>query len=145
MSFWNGTQWVHAEPDRAPTRSRLARWPATFVMVLGLVALIVPFSPIAAASHKADPGCSVSPSAPTVGSTYTVAAWGLPTGRALNLWVTDPAGTVTGTPIGSTSDGTFTINGSAPSAGTWTYTFKGADKNNPATTPVYATCSVDAY
>ena len=138
MSFWNGTQWVHAEPDGAPTRSRLARWPATFVMVLGLVALIVPFSPIAAASQKSDPGCSVSAVTVGVNTVYTVSAWGLPTRGAMNLWVTEN-GVTTGSPLGGTSDGTFNLSKSSSVAGTTTYAFSGPTRNHMT---MYATCSV---
>jgi hypothetical protein len=62
---------------------------------------------------------------------------------AVNLWVTDPSGTTTGSPLGSTPDGTFALNESSSSAGTWTYVFSGPTKNNGML--IYATCSVDAY
>jgi len=90
-------------------------------------------------------GCSVSPDHANVGQTYVVSASGLPTDTAINLWVTDPNGATTGSPLGSTPDGTFAMNESSSSAGTWTYTFSGPTKSNPAATAVYATCSVAAY
>ncbi len=97
---------------------------------------------VQAASHKLDPPCSISPSPAAVGQTYVVSVSGLPTSTAINLWVTDPSGQTTGSPLGSTPDGTFNLNESSSSAGTWTYAFSGPTKNN---TVVYATCSVQAY
>lgn len=141
MSFWDGTRWVQAEHTAAPTGSPRAKWAATLVMVIGLVALLVPFSSIAAASHKSDPGCTVSPSVVGVSERYTVSAWGLPTRTAINLWVTEN-GVTTGSPLGGTSDGTMNLSKSSPIAGTATYTFSGPTKGHMT---VYATCSVDAY
>ena len=89
--------------------------------------------------------CSVNPSSAAVDQTYVVSASGLPTDTAVNLWVTDPSGVTNGSPLGSTPDGTFAMNESSSSAGTWTYTFSGPTKNNPDATTVYASCSVDAY
>ncbi len=71
-----------------------------------------------------------------------VTATGLPTMSAVNLWVTDPSGSTTGSPLGSTPDGTFALNESSSSAGTWTYMFSGPTKNNGM--QIYASCSVDA-
>ena len=94
---------------------------------------------------QSDPSCSVSSTSVAVGDWYVVSASGLPTGVAINLWVTDGNGNTTGSPLGSTPDGTFNLNESSSSAGQWSYTFSGPTKNNPATTSVYATCSVSAH
>jgi hypothetical protein len=96
-------------------------------------------------SRKADPPCTISPSPAAVGQNYVLSVSGLPTGTPINLWVTDPSGHMSGSPLGSTGDGTFTMFESSSSAGTWTYAFAGATKNNWDATPIYATCSVDAY
>jgi hypothetical protein len=88
--------------------------------------------------------CSVNPGSVNVGDTYVVSASGLPTGVAINLWVTDPNNNTAGSPLGSTPDGTFNLNESSSFAGPWTYTFSGPTKNNPDTTSVYASCSVTA-
>jgi hypothetical protein len=93
--------------------------------------------------HKSDPPCTISPSPAAVGEVYVVTATGLPILSAVNLWVTDPSGNTTGSPLGSTPDGTFALNESSISAGTWTYVFSGPTKNN--STQIYAICSVDAY
>jgi hypothetical protein len=98
-----------------------------------------------AGSQQANPTCSVDPASVDVGQTYVVSASGLPTETAINLWVTDSDGVTAGSPLGSTPDGTFALNESSSSAGTWTYTFSGPTKNNAGSTAVYATCSVDAY
>lgn len=146
MSFWDGTRWVDDDLGPAPAGSRTGTWAATAVMILGLVALMIPFGATSAASrHRFDPPCTINPSPVSVNQTYVVSVTGLPIDKAINLWVTDPTGGVTGSPIGGTSDGTFSLSRSSAFAGMWTYTFKGADKQNAATTPVYATCSVDAY
>jgi hypothetical protein len=143
MSYWNGTHWLQEEETRAPRPpSHSANWIATLLMALGLAALMAPMSFIAAASHNAGAsGCSVSPSSADVGETYVVSAWGVPTGSAVNLWVTVD-GVTTGSPLGSTPDGTFNLNESSSTAGVTTYTFSGPTKKHMA---VYGTCSVSAY
>ena len=93
--------------------------------------------------HKSDPPCTISPNPAAVGEVYVVTATGPPMMSAVNLWVTDPSGTTTGSPLGSTPDGTFALDESSISAGTWTYVFSGPTKNN--NTQIYASCSVDAY
>jgi hypothetical protein len=90
-------------------------------------------------SHKADPGCRISPSTAQVNETYVVSAYGIPTDTAVNLWVTAPDATTTGSPLGSTPDGTFNLNESSGWSGQWTYTFSGPTKPH---TEVFATCSV---
>jgi hypothetical protein len=143
MSFWNGTHWVSENPTPGPRReSHGANWLATVLMAIGLAALMAPMSFIAAASHHATAsGCSVSPSSADVGETYMVSAWGIPTGTAVNLWVTED-GVTTGSPLGSTPDGNFNMNESSQTAGVTTYTFSGPTKRHMA---VYGTCSVSAY
>ena len=95
-----------------------------------------------ATPSKSGPKCWVSPNPVAVGQTYVVSAGGLPTGTAINLWVTDPSGNTSGSPLGSTPDGTFNLEESSSSAGTWTYAFSGPVKKHMSP---YATCSVDAY
>jgi hypothetical protein len=97
---------------------------------------------LASAHQKTDPPCTINPNPAAVGSTYVVSASGLPTGSAVNLWITTPNGTTTGSPLGSTPDGKFNLNESSSYAGTWSYAFTGPTGHNMAT---YATCSVRAY
>jgi hypothetical protein len=92
--------------------------------------------------HKADASCSISPNPATVGETYVLSATGLPALSPINLFVTDPQGNVTGSPLGDTPDGTYAMNESSALAGTTTYQFTGLVRNN---TQIYATCSVVAY
>jgi hypothetical protein len=87
-----------------------------------------------------DPPCTINPSSASVGQSYTVTASSLPTNTALNLSVTDANGTSVG-PLGSTSDGTMMLSESSSVAGTVTYQFLGAIKNNGAT--VYSSCSLN--
>jgi hypothetical protein len=89
-------------------------------------------------SHKADPGCS-TPLTAQVNETYVVSAWGIPTDTAVNLWVTAPDGTTTGSPLGGTPDGTFNLDESSGWGGKWTYTFSGPTKPH---TEIFATCSL---
>jgi hypothetical protein len=93
---------------------------------------------VQAAGHKSDPSCSVSPSAVTVGQSYTVTAVGLPTNTPLNLFITDLAGT-NAVPLGSSATGSYSLKESSPVAGMTTYKFTGVVKSNMT---VYATCSV---
>jgi hypothetical protein len=143
MSYWNGTHWVREGPTPPPRqRSGRANWVATSLMAIGLVALIIPASFIAAASpHTAASGCSVSTGSADVGEVYMVSAWGIPTGTAVNLWVTEN-GVTTGSPLGSTPDGTFNLSMSSQAAGVTTYTFSGPTRKHMA---VYGTCTVSAY
>jgi hypothetical protein len=117
------------------------------VAAIATVAAVLLVAPAVAAKggHAADPPCSISPSPAAVGQTYVVSASGLPTSGAINLWITDPNGNTSGSPLGSAPTGLFVLNESSSFAGTWTYTFSGPTKNNPNTTVVYARCSVDAY
>jgi hypothetical protein len=86
--------------------------------------------------------CTVSPSPAAVGQAYVVSVIGLPTGATINLWVTDPSGTVVGSPVGRTPDGTFNLTKSSNAAGLWTYAFSGPTGNHMTW---YATCSVTAF
>ena len=93
--------------------------------------------------NKADPPCTISPSPAAVGEVYILSVTGLPAMSTINLFVTDPLGNVTGSPLGETPDGTFAMNEWSTLPGTTTYQFTGPVRNN--NTQVYATCSVDAY
>jgi len=117
------------------------------VAVIAAVAAVLLVAPALAAKggHAAAPPCTISPSTAAVGQVYVVSASGLPTSTAINLWVTDPNGNTSGSPLGSTPTGTFNLNESSSFAGQWTYTFSGPTKNNASTTVVYASCSVDSY
>jgi hypothetical protein len=59
-SFWNGTEWVDGAPERRKSDSRLGRWAATAIMVIGLGALIIPFSGAAARSTSYSPTLTVT-------------------------------------------------------------------------------------
>ena len=116
------------------------------VAVIATVAAVFLVGPaLAAKGRHADPPCTISTgSTAAVGQVYVVSMSGLPTGTAVNLWVTDPNGNTSGSPLGSTPDGTFNLNESSPFAGQWTYTFSGPTKNNSSSTVVYGSCSVTA-
>jgi hypothetical protein len=143
MSFWNGTAWDVVEEVPFPRgKSRMAQWISRAGLVLALGALLIPFGSVAAASHHySDPPCTISTSSAAVGETYVVSVTGLPTGLAINLWITDATGT-TGSPLGSTGDGTFNLNESSKVAGTTTYAFSGPTKMNMT---ILSSCSVKAY
>lgn len=141
MSYWDGNRWSDAETNTKSTRSRRANWAATAVMVIGAAALLVPFAASSAASRRpSHPPCTIGASSVAVGETYLLGVSGLPTGLAINLWVTDSTGT-TVTPIGSTSDGTFNFQESSKVAGITSYAFTGPTKQKTTT---YSTCSVTA-
>lgn len=129
-----------------PTRNLLKQ--IIPVAVLAAVAAFFLVAPAFAAKggHNADPPCTISTgSTAAVGQMYVVSMSGLPTGTAVNLWVTGPNGNTAGSPLGSTPDGTFNLNESSSSAGQWTYTFSGPTKSNPSATTVYGSCSVTAH
>jgi hypothetical protein len=121
------------------------RRPRNVVLVAALlviVALIGTAGATGGAGQKQGSGCSVSPNPSDVGATYVVSAWGLPTGTAINLWVTDPNDHMVGSPLGSTPDGRFNLEESSQMAGKTTYAFSGTVKRRMQW---YATCSVEAY
>jgi hypothetical protein len=86
--------------------------------------------------------CWMDPSTAPVGQDYLVHAAGLPKLTAINIWITEPDGTVIGRPLGTTPDGTFDLWESSDSAGTYEYAFSGPTKPN---TKMLADCSMDAY
>jgi hypothetical protein len=143
MNYWNGARWLEDEPSGPrPRPSRAANWAATAAMLIGLAAILAPLQLIAAASHRSsDSGCTVNPATADVGEVYVVSAWGIPTGTAVNLWVTEN-GVTTGSPLGSTPDGKFDLNEWSNAPGVTTYAFSGPTKKHMA---MYATCSVSAY
>jgi hypothetical protein len=81
MSFWDGTRWVDERVAAAPsTSSRRTSWAATAVMILGLVALIVPFSATSAARGNRYPGTlTATPSTLHAGDLFTVTGCGYDT------------------------------------------------------------------
>ncbi len=111
------------------------------LLILLAVAFVVVGMPSAFASNRhVDPPCTINPSSAAIGATYVVSATGLPIGTAINLWVTTPDGTTSGSPLGSTPDGTFNLNESSASGGQWTYAFSGPVKQH---TDVYSTCTLN--
>jgi hypothetical protein len=138
MSYWNGTHWVEPAAIKAdPPGRRPGR--ATAALLIGALALVLPLASTVASSHRASAGdCVVSTSSAAVGETYWLGVSGLPTGIAINLWTTDATGT-SGSPLGSTTDGTFHFQVSSAVGGTVTYTFSGPTKK---TTTAYSSCSV---
>jgi hypothetical protein len=122
---------------------RLVLAAATTGVLLAVTAAIAQAGPNhAGGPHRASPACSISPNPATVGATYILSAVGLPAMSPINLFVIDPLGNVTGSPLGETPDGTYAMNESSALAGTTTYEFTGLVRNN---TQIYATCSVDVH
>ena len=133
----------HALPTASP-RVRAPRRASVIAVAVTMVAAASMAAAAPALAGKGGPtsrtsGCSINPGAAAVGATYVVSVSGLPTGTAINLWVTAPDGTTTGSPLGSTPDGSFALNESSSSSGPWTYTFSGPTKQH---TTIYADCSV---
>ena len=129
----------------SPRTRRLHR--AAVAIALAIASIVVSGALAAKPSgggggHRSDPLCTITSGSFAVGQVYVVSVSGLPTSTAINLWVTDPSGTTTGSPLGSTPDGSFNLNESSGAAGTWTYAFSGPTKQQNTT--VYATCSVTA-
>src|SRR6266700_6960844 len=118
------------------TSPRRQDWSATMKrslltpVTVAIVAVGAQTSFAASHAHNGDLGCSITPSDSLVGVTYMVSAWGLPIGTAVNLWVTPPDGSTSGSPLGSTPDGTFNMNESSASPGLWTYVFSGPVKQH---------------
>jgi len=103
-----------------------------------------------ATAGKPDPACSASPNAVSLNQSYTVSAWGLPTGgSAVNMIVTYPNGTTLTSSVTVASDGTYTLTQSSANAmpaeqtGSYTYEFVGKIRwPQGAFNQSYATCSI---
>ncbi len=128
MAYWDGRVWVDEAP--APARgtksSRLGKWAATAVMMLGLVALVLPFAGVSASTRKGTPTLSVGcasaclAGAMTVGSSLDVHGRNFTPsagGQQVILWIEYPGDYC----VGSTchgfyaypwvrSDGTFDVS-----------------------------------
>jgi len=100
MSFWDGTRWVDEQDASRQTgsrreRSRRTDWLATAIMILGLVALLVPFVGTSAASRRHAPTLTISCGASTcnVGGSLTISGAGYTPsagGQQVFLWVGYP-------------------------------------------------------
>ena len=113
---------------------------------IAIVALAVlgGFAGVAKAGKSAVPWCSINPIEAAVGQGYVVHAEGLPILVPINVWVIRPDGTVAGSPLGSTPNGTFSLSEASDSPGVWTYAFSGVVRGK-GNMNVYATCSMQAY
>jgi hypothetical protein len=125
MSFWDGNRWIDAESSRRSTSSRRANWAATAVMVIGVVALVLPFGATFAGSRKNAPslavGCNTSC---VVGGSLTVRGSGFTPssrGQQVMLWVEYPNDYC----AGSTCHG-FYYNPWISDDGTFSHTFDNA-------------------
>jgi hypothetical protein len=95
MSFWNGAEWAGeggvADPPSTPNR---AKWPATMMMIIGLLAMAIPMQLAAAAAPKSQPGLWTSCAAVCRdGSSVTVRGHGFTPsagGQQVFLWVEYP-------------------------------------------------------
>jgi hypothetical protein len=118
-------------------------------IVLALAAIATAFLIVSPAGARRDPNCSVSPGQVALHQSWTVSAFGLPTGGSVNLIIIYPNGTTLTGPVSVASDGTLTFTASSANAlpaeqtGTYTYQF-GGKISWPAGTfkQSYATCSV---
>ncbi len=93
-----------------------------------------------AASHKADPPCSINPSPAALNQTFTISASGLPTVDPVWLISSPPSGSSSVSEVYVNADGTWTGTASGNLRGTWTYSFSGMLSNNKYGT--VASCSV---
>lgn len=97
MSYWDGTQWLPQDDPFAtrPTkhRSRARDWLATAVMIIGLVALMIPFG-IVGAAHRSGPSVTVACGSDCeVGGTLVVRGSGFTPsagGQQVILWIGYP-------------------------------------------------------
>ncbi len=119
---------------------------AIAINVAVLLVLALPF--VAGAGRKpgrgngnadvAATGCWADPGTVGIGGGYTLHAQGLPTDKALNIRISNDAGSLT-FPFGMSMTGTEAFSETAGVLGATTYTFMGEMNGNPK---VYAACSV---
>jgi hypothetical protein len=125
MAFWDGNRWIDEATSPKRTSSRRANWAATAVMIIGGMALLVPFGATYAGSHKSAPslavGCNTSC---VVGGSLTVRGSGFTPssgGQQVTLWVEYPNDYCDG----STCHG-FYYNPWVNNDGTFSHTFDNA-------------------
>jgi hypothetical protein len=111
--------------------------------------LAVPALVPTAGAAKPDPACSIAPNAVSVDQSYTLSAWGLPAGSAVNLIVTYPNGLKVTGPVSVAANGTYTLTQSSANAmpaeqtGTYGYQFVGKVRWPQGTfNQSYASCLV---
>jgi hypothetical protein len=125
MSYWDGDRWVDPAATPRIVSSRRANWAATAVMLIGVVALMLPFGSSFAATRKSAPslyvGCNT---ACVVGGSLAVRGTGFTPssgGQQVMLWVEYPADYC----AGSTCHG-FYYNPWVNDDGTFSHTFDSA-------------------
>jgi hypothetical protein len=94
MSYWNGAEWQPETVADSETKPDRAKWPATILMIIGLVAMMLPLQFVAAANTSSGPALSTScATACRAGSSLTVRGQGfIPSsgGQQVFLWVEYP-------------------------------------------------------
>jgi hypothetical protein len=95
MSYWNGAEWVgESAVASRPTTSNRAKWPATIVMIVGLLLILVPMQLASAAPSKSGPSLWTScGTACRAGASLTVRGSGfIPSagGQQVFLWIQYP-------------------------------------------------------
>jgi hypothetical protein len=116
------------------------------LFALAAMAILVLVASPAGASKK-DPACSVGPNQAAVDQSWTLSAFGLPTGASVNLITTYPNGTTLTAPVSVAADGTYSLTQSSASSlpadqtGTYGYQFVGKVRwPSGAFSQSYATC-----
>ena len=109
------------------------------VSVLAATLLVVAATGAHAARTGSNGKCWADPGTVEMGQSYVLRATGLPTDKALNVWISDANGTV-GYPFGMSHDGTEAWDETASVYGSTTYTVSGAVRGNMK---IYASCSMD--
>jgi hypothetical protein len=126
-------------------------------IILGAALLAPALIPATASAGRGGPsagGCSISPNPVVLDQTWTLGAWGLPTGSTVNMIVTFPDGAQTIGTIHVGPNGAFTTTGNSDMSaswgfiapeqlGTYSYQFVGRIKWPAGTfSQSYARCSV---
>jgi hypothetical protein len=93
-------------------------------IAVGVAFLTLALAPATAAagtgrSGGASSGCSISPSQVVLDQSWTVAAWGLPTGSTVNMVITFPDGGQFTTPITVNWGRTYTTTGNSNMSASW--------------------------
>jgi hypothetical protein len=134
--------------DFQPQTERSHEMKRDILFALAAMAILVLVASPAGASKK-DPACSVGPSQAALSQSWTLSAFGLPTGASVNLITTYPNGTTLTAPVSVAADGTYSLTQSSASSlpanqtGTYGYQFVGKVRWPSGTfSQSYATCSL---
>ena len=120
MAYWNGRRWIAGDAlAREPASAHVARWAATVLMLIGLLALVIPLR--MALAGKTAPGCALSGLELGGAAVVQVNGWGMrhsadyvlrwtePQITQVQYWWSTSRGTLQQTVLNNQGSGTYSV------------------------------------